>query len=130
MAKISIKDLLEAGCHFGHQTRRWNPKMKEYVYGAKNGISIIDLTKTMHQIAAACNFLQHVVADGGDVLFVGTKRQIREVVKALADEEGSQIIPLCAKLEADIAELDDPDEKAMFMEELGVNESGLDRLIK
>ena len=88
MAKISIKDLLEAGCHFGHQTRRWNPKMKEYVYGAKNGISIIDLTKTMHQIAAACNFLQHVVADGGDVLFVGTKRQIREVVKALADETG------------------------------------------
>ena len=88
MAKISIKDLLEAGCHFGHQTRRWNPKMKEYVYGAKNGISIIDLTKTMHQIAAACNFLQHVVADGGDVLFVGTKRQIREVVKALADDTG------------------------------------------
>ena len=88
MAKISIKDLLEAGCHFGHQTRRWNPKMKEYVYGAKNGISIIDLTKTMHQIAAACNFLQHVVADGGDVLFVGTKRQIRDVVKTLADETG------------------------------------------
>ena len=88
MAKISIKDLLEAGCHFGHQTRRWNPKMKEYVYGAKNGISIIDLTKTMHQIAAACNFLQHVVADGGDVLFVGTKRQIRDIVKALADDTG------------------------------------------
>ena len=88
MAKISIKDLLEAGCHFGHQTRRWNPKMKEYVYGAKNGISIIDLTKTMHQIAAACNFLQHTVADGGDVLFVGTKRQIRDVVKTLADETG------------------------------------------
>ena len=88
MAKISIKDLLEAGCHFGHQTRRWNPKMKEYVYGAKNGISIIDLTKTMHQIAAACNFLQHVVADGGDVLFVGTKRQIRDVIKALAEDTG------------------------------------------
>ncbi|MCQ2379227.1 MAG: 30S ribosomal protein S2, partial [Victivallaceae bacterium] len=88
MAKITINDLLEAGCHFGHQTRRWNPKMKPYVYGAKNGISIIDLTKTMYQIAAACNFLQHVVADGGDVLFVGTKRQIRDTVKLLAEETG------------------------------------------
>ena len=88
MAKISINDLLEAGCHFGHQTRRWNPKMKEYVYGAKNGISIIDLTKTMYQIAAACNFLQRVVANGGDILFVGTKRQISELVKNLAEETG------------------------------------------
>ncbi len=88
MAKISINDLLEAGCHFGHQTRRWNPKMKEYVYGAKNGISIIDLTKTMYQIAAACNFLQRTVANGGDILFVGTKRQIRDLVKELADETG------------------------------------------
>lgn len=88
MAKITIKDLLEAGCHFGHQTRRWNPKMKPYVYGAKNGISIIDLTKTMYQIAAACNFLQHVVSDGGDVLFVGTKRQLRDTIKTLAEETG------------------------------------------
>ena len=56
MAKITINDLMEAGCHFGHQTKRWNPKMKHFVYGAKNGISIIDLTKTMHQIADACNF--------------------------------------------------------------------------
>ena len=88
MAKVSIKDLLEAGCHFGHQTRRWNPRMKEFVYGAKNGISIIDLTKTMHQIAAACNFLQHTVADGGDILFVGTKRQLRDLIKGLADETG------------------------------------------
>lgn len=86
--KINIRTLLEAGCHFGHQTRRWNPKMKEYVYGAKNGISIIDLTKTMYQIAAACNFLQRVVANGGDILFVGTKRQIRELVKNLAEETG------------------------------------------
>lgn len=85
MAKISINDLLEAGCHFGHQTRRWNPKMKDYVYGAKNGISIIDLTKTMYQIAAACNFLQRTVANGGEILFVGTKRQLRDIVKELAD---------------------------------------------
>ena len=88
MAKISINDLLEAGCHFGHQTRRWNPKMKDYVYGAKNGISIIDLTKTMYQIAAACNFLQRTVANGGEILFVGTKRQLREIVKELADTTG------------------------------------------
>ena len=88
MAKISIKDLLEAGCHFGHQTRRWNPRMKDFVYASKNDISIIDLTKTMYQIGAACNFLQHVVAEGGEILFVGTKRQIRDVIKGLAEDTG------------------------------------------
>ncbi len=88
MAKVTINDLLEAGCHFGHQTRRWNPKMKKYVYGAQNGISIIDLTKTMRQIADACNFLQKVVSDGGDVLFVGTKRQVRDVIRELAEKTG------------------------------------------
>ncbi len=88
MAKITINDLLEAGCHFGHQTRRWNPRMKNYVYGVKNGISIIDLTKTMRQLAAACNFLQRTVADGGELLFVGTKRQIRELVAGAAAEPG------------------------------------------
>jgi small subunit ribosomal protein S2 len=88
MAKITIKDLMEAGCHFGHQTKRWNPKMKEYVFGAKNGISIIDLTKTMHQIADACNFLQRIVMDGGDVLFVGTKRQAQQIIKELSDKTG------------------------------------------
>ena len=88
MAKVTINDLLEAGCHFGHQTRRWNPKMKKYVYGAKNGISIIDLTKTMRQIADACNFLQKTVSDGGDVLFVGTKRQVRDLIRDCADKTG------------------------------------------
>ena len=88
MAKVTINDLLEAGCHYGHLTRLWNPKMKEYVYAAKNGISIIDLTKTMYQIAAACNFLQRTVANGGDVLFVGTKPQIRETIKNLAETTG------------------------------------------
>ncbi len=82
---ISVKDLLEAGCHFGHQTKRWNPKMKEFVYGSKNGISIIDLTKTIHQIADACNFLQRVVMNGGNILFVGTKRQAQQIVKDAAD---------------------------------------------
>ena len=86
MAKITVKDLMEAGVHFGHQTKRWNPKMKNYVYGAKNGISIIDITKTMHQLAAACNFLQNVVANGGDVLFVGTKRQAQQIIRESSEK--------------------------------------------
>ncbi len=85
---ITVKDLLEAGCHFGHQTKRWNPKMKDYVYGAKNGISIIDLTKTIHQIGDACNFLQSKVMNGARVLFVGTKRQAQQIVKDTADATG------------------------------------------
>ena len=86
MAKITMNDLLEAGCHFGHQTRRWNPRMKKYVYGAKSGISIIDLSKTMHQLADACNFLQSVVVKGGDILFVGTKRQASDIIRELAEK--------------------------------------------
>jgi small subunit ribosomal protein S2 len=88
MAKITIKELLEAGCHFGHQTKRWNPRMKKYVYGVRNGISIIDLTKTMHQISDACNFLQKVVIGGGDVLFVGTKRQAQKIIGDIAEQTG------------------------------------------
>ena len=88
MAKITINDLLEAGCHFGHQTRRWNPKMKHFVYGSRNGISIIDLTITMRQIADACNFLQRVVCNGGDILFVGTKRQAQQITRELAERTG------------------------------------------
>jgi len=86
MAKITVNDLLSAGVHFGHQTKRWNPKMKDYVYGVKNGIYIIDLAKTMHQLAGACNFLQHTVAEGGEILFVGTKRQAQNVVKEAAED--------------------------------------------
>ena len=85
---ITVKDLLEAGCHFGHQTRRWNPKMKDFVYGAKNGISIIDLTKTIRQIGEACNFLQREVMDGAQILFVGTKRQAQQIVKETAEATG------------------------------------------
>lgn len=88
MGKISIQDLLDAGVHFGHQTKRWNPKMKHFVYGAKNGISIIDLTKTIHQISDACNFVQGVVAKGGQVLFVGTKRQAQQLIKETAERLG------------------------------------------
>lgn len=84
--KVTIKDLLEAGVHFGHQVKRWNPRMKNFVYGARNGIYIIDLTKTMKQLADACNFLQHQVMSGGKVLFVGTKRQAQQVVQDAAEK--------------------------------------------
>ncbi len=75
MAVISMKQLLEAGVHFGHQTRRWNPKMKPYIFGARNGIHIIDLQKTVRLIKTAYNFISKTVADGYPVLFVGTKKQ-------------------------------------------------------
>ena len=86
--KITVQDLLEAGVHFGHQVKRWNPKMKEYVYGVRNGIYIIDITKTMHQLADACNYLQTVVYGGGDIIFVGTKRQAQEIIKEAAKNCG------------------------------------------
>ena len=85
---LTVKDLLEAGCHFGHQTKRWNPKMKDYVYGSKNGISIIDITKTIYQIADACNFLQRTVVNGGKILFVGTKRQAQQIIREAAENTG------------------------------------------
>ena len=85
---LTVKDLLEAGCHFGHQTKRWNPKMKDYVYGSKNGISIIDITKTIYQISDACNFLQRTVVNGGKILFVGTKRQAQQIVREAAENTG------------------------------------------
>ncbi len=72
---IGIKELLEAGVHFGHQTRRWNPKMKPFIFEARNGIHVIDLSKTAAQLQAACEFLAATVAKGGNVLFVGTKKQ-------------------------------------------------------
>jgi small subunit ribosomal protein S2 len=81
---IGIKELLEAGVHFGHQTRRWNPKMKPYIFDARNGIHIIDLGKTLAQIETACGFLRSTVMDGGQVLFVGTKKQAQEAVKESA----------------------------------------------
>lgn len=86
--KVTIQDLMECGVHFGHQVKRWNPKMKEFVYGVRNGIYIIDLTKTMKQLSDACNFLQTLVYQGGDVLFVGTKRQAQEIVKQTAMDSG------------------------------------------
>ena len=88
MAKITITDLLEAGVHFGHQKRRWNPKMKKYIYGTRNGITIFDLGKTMQQLAIACDFLTETAANGGQILFVGAKRQAQECVKAVAESVG------------------------------------------
>ncbi len=80
MSAISMKELLEAGVHFGHQTRRWNPKMKRYIYGARNGIYIIDLHQTLKMFDDAQQFVQELVQNGGNVLFVGTKKQAQDAV--------------------------------------------------
>ncbi|HKB88934.1 MAG TPA: 30S ribosomal protein S2 [Opitutaceae bacterium] len=81
---VSPKDLLDAGVHFGHQTRRWNPRSKPYIYQHRQGVTIIDLGKTHEALTKACNFLEDLVANGGDVLFVGSKRQAQEIVKEAA----------------------------------------------
>ncbi len=83
---IGLKELLESGVHFGHQTRRWNPKMKPFIFDARNGIHIIDLSKTLIQLEAACDFLAATVRNGGKVLFVGTKKQAQQAVKETAKE--------------------------------------------
>ncbi len=80
MVSVKMKELLQAGVHFGHQTRRWNPKMKQFIFGARNGIYIIDLQKTSRRLSDALNFISRVASRGGSVLFVGTKRQAQEVV--------------------------------------------------
>ncbi len=85
---IGIKELLDAGVHFGHQTKRWNPKMKPFIFDARNGIHIIDLSKTLNQLEAACNFLAATVGKGGKVLFVGTKKQAQQAIKDTAKEGG------------------------------------------
>lgn len=88
MSEVSLKELLESGAHFGHQTRRWNPKMNRYIYGARNGIHIIDLTKTADHLKAATDFAESVAKGGGKVLFVGTKRQAKTIVQAEAEAAG------------------------------------------
>ncbi len=80
MSAVSMKQLLEAGVHFGHQTRRWNPKMKPYIFGARNGIYIIDLQKTVRLFKRAYSFVQETVASGASVLFVGTKKQAQDAI--------------------------------------------------
>ena len=92
MISIGVKELLEAGVHFGHQTKRWNPKMKPFIFDARNGIHIIDLSKTATQLEAACEFLAKTVAKGGKVLFVGTKKQAQQAVKETAKESGQLFV--------------------------------------
>jgi small subunit ribosomal protein S2 len=85
---IGIKELLDAGVHFGHQTRRWNPKMKPFIFDSRSGIHIIDLSKSLAQLEAACEFLKETVTKGGRVIFVGTKKQAQQAIKATAKECG------------------------------------------
>jgi small subunit ribosomal protein S2 len=88
MAKTGLKELLEAGVHFGHQTRRWHPRMKRHIFEARNGIHIIDLTQTVQQLEDACNFLAKIVRGGGKVLFVGTKKQAQGLIREAAEDSG------------------------------------------
>jgi small subunit ribosomal protein S2 len=89
---IGVKELLEAGVHFGHQTKRWNPKMKPFIFDARNGIHIIDLSKTEAQLQAALNYLGNAVRKGGRILFVGTKKQAQICVKETAKETGQMFV--------------------------------------
>jgi small subunit ribosomal protein S2 len=88
MSVISMKQLLEAGVHFGHQTRRWNPKMKKYIFTERNGIYIIDLQKTVKKVDEAYNYVKELAGNGGTVLFVGTKKQAQDSVKEEAARSG------------------------------------------
>jgi len=88
LANITMKELLEAGVHFGHQTKRWNPKMKEYIFGERNGIYIIDLQKTLKMFKEASKFVQELAADGRIILFVGTKRQAQDAIAEEAQRCG------------------------------------------
>jgi small subunit ribosomal protein S2 len=86
MAKVTMKQLLEAGVHFGHQTKRWNPKMKPYIFGARNGIYIVDLQKTVRYFRVAYQFVRDIVQNGEKVLFVGTKKQAQEAIREEAQK--------------------------------------------
>jgi small subunit ribosomal protein S2 len=88
VAEVTMKQLLEAGVHFGHQTRRWDPKMRPYIYGERNGIHIIDLRQTVKQVADAMEFVKQIAIDGGSVLFIGTKKQAQTPVADAAQRSG------------------------------------------
>ena len=88
MSVISMKQLLEAGVHFGHQTRRWNPKMAPYIYTERNGIYIIDLQQSVGMVDDAYNAVADIVANGGNILFVGTKKQAQDAIKTEAERCG------------------------------------------
>ena len=92
MSVVSMKQLLEAGVHFGHQTRRWNPKMAEYIFTERNGIYIIDLQKTVKKLDEAYNFVKEISMEGKSVLFVGTKKQAQESIKEEAERAGAYFV--------------------------------------
>ena len=92
MAVVTMRQMLEAGVHFGHQTRRWNPKMKRFIFGERNGIYIIDLDQTMQRVEAAYNFVRDLSAKGGTVLFIGTKKQAQDPVRSYAEKSGMHYI--------------------------------------
>ena len=92
MSVISMKQLLEAGVHFGHQTRRWNPKMKRYIFTERNGNYIIDLQKTVKKVEEAYRTMRDIAAEGGDILFVGTKKQAQEAIKEEATRAGMYFV--------------------------------------
>ena len=92
MSVVTMKELLEAGVHFGHQTRKWNPKMKKFIFTERNGIYIIDLQKSMKKIEEAYDFLRSVAADGGKILFVGTKKQAQDAIESEAKRSNSYYV--------------------------------------
>ena len=92
MSKVTMKQLLEAGVHFGHQTKRWNPKMKPYIFGARNGIYIIDLQRTVRYFRTAYSFIKDVVENGDSILFVGTKKQAQDSIREEADRAGQYYV--------------------------------------
>jgi small subunit ribosomal protein S2 len=92
MAVVTMRQLLEAGVHFGHQTRRWNPKMRRFIFGERNGIYIIDLNQTLERIETAYSYVRDLVADGGSILFVGTKKQTQDPIARYADQCGMPYI--------------------------------------
>ncbi|MFU8819743.1 MAG: 30S ribosomal protein S2 [Desulfurivibrio sp.] len=92
LPKVNMREMLEAGLHFGHQTRRWNPKMKPYIFGARNGIYIINLDKTLPLFNQACEFMAKTAAQGGNILFVGTKRQAQEIIREEAARCGMHYV--------------------------------------
>ncbi|MFL6205766.1 MAG: 30S ribosomal protein S2, partial [Acidimicrobiales bacterium] len=92
MAVVTMKQLLEAGVHFGHQTRRWNPKMKRFIFGERGGIYIIDLQQTLSRIEDAYIFVRDLVADGGSILFIGTKKQAQDPIQSYAEKVGMPYI--------------------------------------
>src|SRR3990167_2070922 len=86
--KVSLEDLLDAGAHFGHQARRWNPKMEDYIYGVENGVHLFDLTKTKPLLEEALEFLEKVASEGKQILFLGTKKQVKDKIIELGNATG------------------------------------------